>query len=226
MIKSKLKLNAVIFDLDGTLIDSVGVYVRAMEEILGRLGLPPVSKESLLDNMRSNKGDWGDLFPGETRERKATLAKEAMEIFREISPRVFREDIKPIPGIAGTMKQLAADGIKIGLVTSTHKKYLNGKLYPLKQLGVMDLLEAVIGIEDIPNPKPAPDPLVECANRMGVSPGMSLCIGDSCTDIIAGNAAGMNSVGVLTGIDDFESLIKVDPYTILNSVVELSKIIQ
>jgi len=130
-----------------------------------------------------------------------------------------------IPGVTETLKQIAARGMKIGLVTLTHLKYLDDKLYPLKNAGVADLIDSIICIEDAPRVKPAPDSLIECAKRMNVSAGKSVYIGDSDIDIKAGQAAGMKTVGVLTGMDNYETLQKEGPDVIVDSVADLLKII-
>ena len=225
MNNSSLIVDAAIFDLDGTLIDSSEMYFTVTEELLKRLGLPPVPRKVLLEKMREGVGGWGDLFPNEPESQKKQLAQEAGRIYKEIAPRMFQQNLKMIPGATETLKQISARGMKIGLVTLTHLKYLNDKLYPLKKAGVADLIESIICIEDVPRVKPAPDSLIECAKRMNVSTAKCVYIGDSDIDIKAGRAAGMKTVGVLTGMDNYETLKKEDPDVIVDSVVDLLKII-
>ena len=225
MKNSKIVVDATIFDLDGTLIDSSEIYFTVTEEILKRLDLPPVPREVLLAKMREGIEGWSDLFPDESESRKDQLSQEAGRAYKEIAPRIFRENLIMIPGVAETLKQIAARGMKIGLVTLTHLKYLDDKLYPLKNAGVADLIDSIICIEDAPRVKPAPDSLIECAKRMNVSTGKSVYIGDSDIDIKAGQAAGMKTVGVLTGMDNYETLQKEGPDVIVDSMADLLKII-
>ena len=225
MNNSSLIVDAAIFDLDGTLIDSADTYFTVIEEILKRLDLPPVPRKVLLEKMREGVESWGDLFPSESESWKNRLTKEAGTLFKEIASRMFQQNLKMIPGATEILKQISARGIKIGLVTLTHLKYLNDKLYPLKKAGVADLIESIICIEDVPRVKPAPDSLIECAKRMNVSMAKCVYIGDSDIDIQAGRAADMKTVGVLTGMDNYETLKKEDPDVIVDSVVDLLKII-
>jgi len=221
---SRLIVDAVLFDLDGTLIDSTDIYIRIAEEIFRRLDLPPVSGARILERIRDTNNNWESLFPVETKERDS-LIREARGVFQEISPRLFTENIKMIPGSVGALKGIAGAGIRIGLVTSTHARSLDGKLRPLKEKDVLKLIEITVAIEDTPRIKPEPDPLIECARRMGVPLHKSVYVGDSRTDIRAGNSAGMKTIGVLTGMDDYDTIKNEDPYTIIGSVAELSNVI-
>lgn len=225
MNNPKFILDAAIFDLDGTLIDSFETYITVAENIVKKLDLPPIPREVLLKKMREGVEGWGDLFPNEPESRKNQLAQEAGRIYKEIAPRMFRGDLKVIPGAIEALKQIAAKGMKIGLVTLSHLKYLDDKLYPLKNAGTADLIDSIICIEDAPKVKPAPDSLLECAERMNVSTDKSVYIGDSNIDIQAGQAAGMKTVGVLTGMDNYETLQKEGPDVIIYSVADLLKIL-
>ena len=79
----------------------------------------------------------------------------------------------------------------------------------------------MITIEDTPEVQPAPDPLIECARRLGVAEEKSVYVGDSYVDLRAGKAAGMMTVGVLTGVDDYETLKREDPDMIVESIFDL-----
>ncbi|EFK07610.1 HAD hydrolase, family IA, variant 3 [delta proteobacterium NaphS2] len=216
-----LKIDAAIFDLDGTLIDSIAAYVELAEEMFRRLHLPPVSGKVILERIRDTKDNWANLFAVE--EMREGLMEEAAAIYKEISPRLFTADVKMLPGSGSTLRKLSAAGISIGLVTSTHSRSMDGKLYPLRENGLMELIGATIAIEDTQRIKPHPDPLIECAKRLGVSPERSIYVGDSHSDIRAGKSAGMKAIGVLTGMDNYETLKREDPYMIIDSVAHLSR---
>ena len=216
-----MKIEAVIFDLDGTLIDSIPAYFKLLEIILGRLNLPPVSKEVVTELMKGGLAPWEILLPEDMKDRKDEFRQEIIGITKEVGPEIFLNEIKLIPGVSEIFSQLSSKKIKIGLVTSTFAKFLDGKLLPLKSKGIDTLINEVITLEDSPEAKPAPDPLIECARRLQVSKENCVYVGDSYVDIIAGKKAGMLTVGVLTGIDDYEILKKEDPDMIVDSVLDL-----
>ena len=223
MKNCKLKIESAIFDLDGTLINSIDAYIKLAEEMFRRLHLPPVSGKVILERIRDTKGHWENLFTVE--EKRDGLIQEATAIFKEISPRLFTADVKMIPGSGSTLKRLSAAGISIGMVTSTHSRSMDRKLCPLRENGILELIDATIAIEDTKRIKPDPEPLIECARRLGISPNRSIYVGDSHTDIRAGNSAGMKAIGVLTGMDNYETLKMEGPYMIIDSVAHLSEVV-
>ncbi len=216
-----MKIEAALFDLDGTLIDSVPAYFKILEVIVSKLNLPPLSKEVVSELMKGGLAPWEVLLPEGMKDRKDEFRQKIIGITKEVGPEIFLNKVKLIPGVPEIFSQLSKKKIKIGLVTSTHAKFLNGKLLPLREKNIDKLIEVAITIEDTSEAKPAPDPLIECARRLGVSKENCVYVGDSHVDIIAGKKAGMLTVGVLTGIDDYETLNKEGPYRIVDSVYDL-----
>jgi len=217
--------DAVIFDLDGTLIDSTEVYLRILNVAFGRLNLPLFSREDILDLLIEGNFDWDRLLPIDLKDRKEEIIQKSMEIIREIYPQMFREEVELIPGAADILRRISMEGMKIGLVTSTDAKSLAPKLYPLQASGIVDLLQVIITTDEVANRKPAAEPLMECGKRLSVHMERIVYVGDSRVDIRAGKAAGTMTIGVLTGVDDYESLKAEEPDTILDSVVGLRDIL-
>ena len=146
-------------------------------------------------------------------------------MINEIAPQMFADDLELIPGAAGIVEILASNGLKIGLVTSTQRKYLETKMQPLKVSGADTLFEVIITSDDVEKRKPAPDPLIACARQLDMKPGNCVYIGDTTTDIKAGKAAGMLTIGVLTGFDEYEALETEDPDAIIENVQHLTEVI-
>jgi phosphoglycolate phosphatase-like HAD superfamily hydrolase len=113
----------------------------------------------------------------------------------------------------------------MGIVTSTPRESMAVKLPVLVDSGIDDLLDVIIHADDAPRKKPAPDPLIEGCKRLDIRPQDCMYVGDTRTDIQAGKAAGMKTVGVLTGFDDRQSLGMENPDTILGNISELPEII-
>lgn len=219
--KHRLAVDAVIFDLDGTLIDSAPIYYAIIDIVFDRLGLPPVPKSTLLEAMKNGEFEWDLVLPHEMRRRKEQLIEKAREIIDEIAPSMFHDRIKLIPGTAEALKQLATRGLKLALVTSSLREYMAVKLAPLARAGVADIFEAVITADDVQRKKPHAEPLVMCSQELGLAAGRCVYVGDTRVDIKAGKAAGMQTVGVLTGFDDFGALKRELPDTIIKGVSEI-----
>ena len=218
LVNKKLKVKAVLFDLDGTLIDSAPIYYQIIDIVFERLGVPPVSRETLQEAMDDGDFDWDYVLPDPMKSRKEELIAEAREIIADIAPPMFRKQIKLIPGAAEICKKIAARGMKIGLVTSTPADYIAVKLVPLKKAGVDHLLEVVITADDVINKKPHAEPLIKGSKGLKVAAENCVYVGDTRVDIRSGNAAGMKTVGVLTGFDGYEALKKENPDAIIDSI--------
>lgn len=218
----QLNVDAVIFDLDGTLIDSAPIYYELIDVIFERLGIPPVSKKILLEAMQDGEFDWDVVLPDRMKPRKEEVIQDARAIIDETAPSMFRKQIKLIPGTAEALKAIAAEGLKLALATSTLRDYMAVKLAPLRAAGIENLLEVIVTADDVRNKKPHAEPLVKCCRKLGLDSGRCAYVGDTRVDIRAGNAAGMKTVGVLTGFDDYDALKKENPTVIINSIADLT----
>jgi len=216
-------LESLIFDLDGTLIDSVGIYYVMMESVFEKLHWPRVPREVMRKAIKDDGFEWSLVLPVRTGRSEEDLIASAREVIREMYPRVFEDKVDVLPGVEHLLKELHERNVKLGLVTSTLGRFIEFKLIPLKKCGVRDLFQSVITLDDVKNRKPSGDPLVECARRLGVNPGKCAYVGDASGDIVAGKAAGMRTIAVLSGLDDYQSLKGEEPDIILDSVSQLAE---
>ena len=99
-------------------------------------------------------------------------------------------------------------------------------MQPLKNVGADALFEVIITPDDVERRKPAPDPLIACAQQLDLKPVNCVYVGDTATDIKAGKAAGMLTVGVLTGFDEYEILETENPDAIISDVQNLLEVIE
>ena len=185
---------ALIFDLDGTLVDTVYAHVFAWQRAFAEQGLP-------IDGWRIHRrvGMSGGLFTrAAAREvgREFTPAEaEALQnrhgqIFRELLP-----DRRPLPGAAELLAELRRRGVTHGIATSGRRPEIDASL---EALGVPDDL-VVVERGDVARAKPEPDLFLACAERLGVPAGECYVVGDAVWDLLAARRAGMLSVGLLSG---------------------------
>jgi len=214
-------LQAVMFDLDGTLIDSIPTYVRIVAAVLDHLGLPPASREAVSAALKGGFSGFHHLIPDEMSHRREELVEAFLEAGKKISQRLYPGSVDLIPGTGKLFHRLADAGIRIGIVSSSHAGYIERKLSPLKKAGLDRLVETVIVIEDTAEMKPSPEPVTACAERLDVRVDRSLFVGDADVDILAGKRAGTYTAGVLTGVDDYEALAAEEPDAIVPGVQDL-----
>jgi HAD superfamily hydrolase (TIGR01662 family) len=192
---------------------------------LNRLNLPAVSRNRILEAAESEEFKWELVLPQDVLNRKAEIIDEAWAVINEIAPQMFADNLELIQGAGHIVESLSSNGLKIGMVTSTQRQYLETKMQPLKNAGVDTLFEAIITSDDVEKRKPSPDPLIACAKQLDIKPSSCVYVGDTTTDIKAGKAAGMRTVAVLTGFDEYEILEKENPDAILDSIRNLTEAI-
>ena len=214
-------ISAVMFDLDGTLIDSINVYYKVVETVFEKLNLPPVSRDQIYAAVDDGRFRWDRVLPAATLTGKDEIIQRGMKLARKIYPDIFRREVDFFQGVPKFLAGINALGIKVGIVTATPSDNMAEKDLLLKKKGVSQCIETIVTNDDTPNPKPAPDSVLECCRRLSVEPKTTLFVGDTGVDIRAGKAAGTMTAAVLTGFDDRETLHREAPDAILNQVTDL-----
>jgi HAD superfamily hydrolase (TIGR01509 family) len=187
-------MQALIFDLDGTLVDTVYAHVFAWQRALLELGSP-------VDGWRIHRriGMSGGLFARAvareigrelTTDEADALQRRHGEIFREILP-----DRRPLPGAIALLADLRRSAIPHGIATSGRRPEIDRSL---EALGVPPGT-VVVERGDVLRAKPEPDLFLACQERLGVTPSDCYVVGDAVWDLLAARRAGMLSVGLLTG---------------------------
>lgn len=186
-------MRAVLFDIDGTLLDSNDAHARAWLDAAAEMGLP-----ATLSSVRRAIGMGGDhLMPAlfdltKDSPRGKALSKRRGEIFRTR----YLANTQPFPRVRDLLYAVRARGLKIVGATSSSPDDVN---LLLKQAGVADLLEHFTSSGDAPRSKPSPDILQAALDVAQVPPIEAVMIGDTPYDVTAARAAGVRSVALLTG---------------------------
>ena len=217
---NKLSVRGVIFDVDGTLADSVGFFYEIALEVLELAGAPPVAKEQVYELMRlGDAAPLEKLFPPDYPEPSATLKRIVDSRMPEWLRR-YHHETEAIPGSISLLYDLHARGLRLGIATSS------GRALPfLDRWGVRHLFSGIVGREDVESRKPHPEPVLKCLGHLRLDPREVVYIGDSPIDIRAGKAAGSYTAGVLTGTSPHGVLLCEDPDHILESVAGLLSIL-
>lgn len=220
---------SIIFDLDGTLMDSVGLYYNMLCEGCLRLGVQPPQRESFNAFMGEGLGLWEgwETLTGKTvtEGERDKRNKQMKEVFEEIWQRRYEDEVRLFPGVKELLLQLRDKGIKIGVVTSSfYIKKMD--LFKREGLDPDVFFAAVITRNNSSKKKPHPEPFLRCLEQLEAEPKHTLCVGDSPCDIAGGKAAGLVTVGVLTGTGTVQTLCKEGTDAILGDVTELAEMIE
>jgi pyrophosphatase PpaX len=205
---------AVLFDLDGTLIDTYELILSSMRystrTTLGR----EFSDEELMSLVGTPLDDQMVYFAGGDKR----LGVELAAVYREHNERVHDEMIRGFSGVPEMLSALKEKHIRLAVVTSKrHALALRG----IRCCGLEEYLDFVIGPDDFPAHKPDPGPVMEGYRRLGLDADACLYVGDSPYDIQAGNAAGCDTVAVSWGVFSREVLKKEHPTYVVDTPSEL-----
>ncbi|HEX8723259.1 MAG TPA: HAD family hydrolase [Pyrinomonadaceae bacterium] len=187
-------IRAVIFDVDGTLVDSNDLHVEAWREAFRRYG-----KELGFDEVHRQMGKGGDqLMPVFCSEEELDEFGEELERHRvELFAGRYLPRVRPFPRVRELFERLKADGLQIALASSAKEEELEQHK---KTMRVGDLLEAATSADDAERSKPHPDIFeAALAGLDGVRPEEAVVVGDTPYDAEAAAKAGMRTVGLLSG---------------------------
>lgn len=199
------RIAGVIFDIDGTLVDSFPVFSRIFNESMKPYLSQEVSEAFLADCLRKGL-DLGTilrrLFPSNTDTSFIEgYRREVMELFLKVEA----EEVKLLPGVVNLFSSLKGRNVKLGIAT--------GRTSPpekewerFRRFGLDAYLEAIVTSREVARRKPAPDALLECAKRLNIPIEACLAVGDTEIDILAAKEAGALPVAVSTGYDSMELL--------------------
>jgi len=209
-------MKALIFDLDGTLVDSVYAHVLAWQIAFSEAGMP-------IDGWRLHRrmGMSGGLFKRAVmRElgrsislsRLQSLDKRHGELFHEFLPRP-----RPLPGAVELLQFLRKNRITHGIATSNQRPHINPSLKALR----VPKQTVVVERGDVARAKPEPDLFLECRERLGISANECYVVGDAVWDLLAARRAGMLSIGVLSGGYGEDELMRAGAFRVFRDAADL-----
>ena len=210
MSNNKLKIKGILFDLDGTLVDSKPAYIKAAQLAFKKLGINPLSDKQAIEIPRKL-------------EQKLPLeinVKDGLPFFLEIYLNSYYSisgsETKLIPNVSSTLKTLSKKA-KLSLVTmrSVSKVSL---IKELEDFNIAKYFDHFVTALDTKKPKPSPEAVLKCVDSMNLQIDDCIIVGDSVNDIRAGKAAGVKTVAVLSGIFSFRELIKEKPDLIIQNI--------
>ena len=210
------KLRGILFDNDGTLVDTYDLLLtsfrHATREVLGHQLPDEVLMAGVGTPLAQQMADFTDDPATQT---------ELLRVYRAYNEQRHDSVICAFPGILDALRTLRDRGMKMGVVTS--------KMRPLAQrgldvTGISPYLDCVIGAADCPKAKPDPDPILLGCEMLGLQPAECAYIGDSPFDIRAANAAGCVSVAVLWGMFSADVLAAEHPDITIESPAELARL--
>ncbi len=216
VIDLRVLLSTFLFDLDGTLIDSIDLILRSYRHTMQvhRGVTPPddVWMRGLGTPLWVQFRDWTD----DEAEIEAMVGT-----YRAYNLEHHDALVKAYDGVTGEVLRLRAAGKKLGLVTS---KMRSGAIRGLRVAGLEQAFDAIVGADEVTNPKPHPEPVLKALDLLGVPAAGTVFIGDSRHDLECGRAAGVQTAAALWGPFDRAHLADLEPDYWLEKPADLTQL--
>ncbi len=214
-------IQAVIFDLDGTLADTIGDLTTAMNEMLTARNYPARTKEQMLAAINNGARNlvWRSL-PEEVRDAEGEL-DACLATYNECYGRHYLETTALYDGMGPLCRSLYADGIRLAVLSNKQHEQTSAIVERLLGRG---LFGVVLGHRDLPH-KPDPTAPLYVAERLGVKPEQTVFCGDSNVDMTTALNAGMIPVGVTWGYRSREVLLEAGARYIVDTPDALRELI-
>ena len=197
----------VLFDLDGTLVDTTKIIVDVVTQVVRKHGLDPDEKvirqgigQPLVTMLSSFVPE--DLLP--------QIREDYSKLYRKIG----YEKMKLFPGVTKNLRRIR-ENYQMGIVTG---KMQEGALRNLEYLKILDMFDVVVGADSTERGKPYADPILYAVEQLDVPPGEAIYVGDAAHDIHAAKNAGSLSAAVLTGSATEEELWALEPDFVFDTV--------
>ena len=209
-------MTALIFDLDGTLVDTVYAHVFAWQRALAERGMA-------IDGWRIHRriGMSGGLFTRAVgRELGRALDETEAHALQDRHGELFREMLperRALPGAVSLLAALRAGGVVHGIATSGRRPEIDASL------AVLDVPDETVVVQrgDVERAKPAPDLFLECARRLGADTDECFVVGDAVWDLLAARRARMLSIGLLSGGYGDDELTRAGAFRVYRDPAEL-----
>ena len=195
-------VRSVVFDLDGTLVDSISDITAALDEALASRGHFGVTRDVVVNFV----GDGARRLVERAVAHVGAPPEEADPVevlYLDLYRRNHLERTCLYPGVAETLEQFSARGVQMAVVSNKPAEFT---VSLLEHLGVASHFRVVLGADSLPERKPSPMPVLTAVAACDVKPEEAAMVGDGEPDMRAGRAAGVYTVGVLYGFRDAATL--------------------
>jgi pyrophosphatase PpaX len=203
---------AVLFDLDGTILDTNELIIRSFLHALRGVVPPEFGREHIIPHMGQPLVEQMRRFTG--RDHVDDLIKA----YREYNLREHDSLVTAFPHVAEVLERLKRAGLKIGVVTT---KLQMTAMRGMKLAGIDGFMDAVVAFDDVTHPKPHPEPVLKALERLSVRPEETLMVGDSPVDMQSAAAAGAVPVGVAWSLKGERALLEAGARHIIRDMRDL-----
>lgn len=210
-----MNINTILFDLDGTLIDTNELIISSFLHTLNKFYPGQYQREDVFPFMGPTLHE---TFSGIDQER----VQELIDTYREYNISNHDLLVKEFEGVFETVQWLKQEGYKLGIVTT---KMSNVVMMGLKLTKLDQFFDVIVAIDHVTNPKPHPEPIEKALQQLDAKPEEALMVGDNHHDIVGGKNAGTKTAGVAWSAKGRKHLAKYEPDFMLEKMSDLRGIL-
>jgi len=209
-----MSINTVLFDMDGTLIDTNKLIHESFVHTFNHYGLSFTDEEILTFNGPPLLETFTNINPD--------LADKMIKTYREHNLAHHDKFVKVFPTVEETLQQLKASGKKLAVVSA---KMRDGVELALEMTNLRQYFEVIVSVDDVEKPKPHPEPVLKALEQLGGNKEAALMVGDNSHDIESGNNAGVKTVGVKWSVKGEDFLQQFEPTYMIDEMQDILKIV-
>lgn len=202
---------ALLFDLDGTLLDTNELIIESFLHVLGETFPGKYSRETVIPFLGPPLHESFDGID-------PTLTKTLTAAYRKWNIDKHDQMVVPFDGVVETLRQLKKEGYKIAIVSTKRREMIEKGL---KLIECEHIFDTIVGFEDVTNTKPDPEPIQIALHRIGANKEEALMIGDNFHDIVGGQRAGVDTAAVAWSLKGEAFLATYQPTFMLHHISEL-----
>lgn len=210
-------VDAVLFDLDGTVVDTIPHILASFRHTTAEVFGAPLPDAELMHSVGIPLAHQMRQFTDDEE-----TAQRLLSVYREFNHRTHDEMARLYPNTLTALDALLAAGVPMGIVTSKGRPMADRAM---ELFGLGRYFRTVITADDTPAHKPDPLPVRMGAEALGVLPSRAVYVGDSPMDVQAGNGAGAFTIAATWGVASRERLVAADPDVIIDDIAELPAVL-
>lgn len=210
-----MSIRTILFDLDGTLIDSNQLIYASFDYTFKQFNLTFTEDEILEFN--------GPPLIDTFKKIDPIRVDEMVETYRQHNYLVHDEYVRVFPKVVETLEQLKDRKVKLGIVTT---KMAKGVKMGLEKTGIADFFDTVITFDDVKHPKPHPEPVLKAMHALDAEASSTLMVGDNSHDIEAGKNAGIKTAGVAWSLKGKDRLLTYNPTIMLEEMTDILRYLE
>lgn len=209
------RITTLLFDFDGTLLNTNELIIHTFSAILDNHFPNRYSRDDILQFIGPSLNQTFEIIA-------PSRAEELVKEYRELNIALHDEMVSEYDGVVETLHILKDRGLKMAIVSTKKRATI---LHGLRLMGVSELFDTVISLDEVENPKPDPEPILKALNELSSSPAEALMIGDNSHDIHGGKNAGVRTAGVAWSAKGEEFMASLGPDYMLQHISDLLEIV-